>query len=197
MGHLHAASVPNGAGLREQADLLGQKVVVCLTPGWWLWHRSCLCRTCTGISCCCASNCALGKMQTSARGSQNEETGRVANSGFPSVGSGNTWYFQYFYLICFSGIKTSAATLPNDSCKFKLSHSCAEADFVGRSALLSADNCYLLVLWFDALQVFLQADVKMFPETELIARTLFFQLEIVLLGEFFRNIFFILKMFVF
>jgi len=62
---------------------------------------------------------------------------------------------------------------------------------------LSADNCYLLVLWFDALQVFLQADVKMFPETELIARTLFFQLEIVLLGEFFRNIFFILKMFVF
>lgn len=62
---------------------------------------------------------------------------------------------------------------------------------------MSADNCYLLVLWFDALQVFLQADVKMFPETELIARTLFFQLEIVLLGEFFRNIFFILKMFVF
>lgn len=43
----------------------------------------------------------------------------------------------------------------------------------------------------------MQADVKMFPETELIARTLFFQLEIVLLGAFFRNIFFILKMFVF
>lgn len=64
---------------------------------------------------------------------------------------------------------------------------------MGRIALWSAVNCYLLVLLFDALQMSLQADVKMCPEIELIARTPFFQLEIVVLGELFRNIFILKK----
>lgn len=39
----------------------------------------------------------------------------------------------------------------------------------------------------------LQADVKMFPEAEIIARVRFFLLEVVVLGGLFGNVFFALK----
>lgn len=52
---------------------------------------------------------------------------------------------------------------------------------------------YLLILLFNAIQMSLQADVKMLPEAEIIARVHFFLLEVVVLGGLFRNVFFALK----
>lgn len=62
----------------------------------------------------------------------------------------------------------------------------------GKLALGSVKG-YLLILLFNALQMSLQADVKMFPEAEIIARVCFFLLEVVVLSGLFGNVFFALK----